>query len=138
MTFLYILIFIIFLIYIAIKLIRNVKKHNAAMNALVAKYLLSINPQMKEKLISKTENILIRDMGCSIDKAKKQILNMKEPVLFGFMALAMAELNINPPKEIWVWQPVTNPFVALINADTQLSMAKAGLEKQGVQIDFSS
>jgi len=51
--------------------------------------------------------------------------------------LAMAELNIPPALSTYDWQFVKNPFVALLNAETQIQAAKRQLiESDDIEIDI--
>lgn len=128
-------------------------KHTAAMNALVAKHLFNqMDGQQRQKVLAKIQNILTQVGGWQpdeavslmkqmVDPAAPKILEMdnmlNEKTFFGFAAIAMAEIGIVPPK-IWRWQPVNNPFVALVDADEEIEIARISLhERGGIDVSFA-
>ncbi len=130
----------------------GIGKHAAAMNALVAKHLFNqMDGQQSQKVLAQIQNILTQVGGWPPDEAAslmKQMLDTAEPktldmnsmlnekTFFCFAAMAMAEIGIVPPK-IWRWRAVKYPFVALINADEEIEIARISLhEREGIDVSF--
>jgi len=61
---------------------------------------------------------------------------MGEKEKYGFFALAMAELGIEPISRKWRWYIVPNPFVALIRAEKEIKMAQLGLKAEGIEVSL--
>ncbi len=137
MTTVSVIIGIIALIIIIAKVRAGVRKNTAAMNALVAKHIFEQMPDAKRAMVlDAIAKILQRDLGWSYEKAKQDVVTLNEPALFGWAALAMAEMGINPEQSVWRWQVVRNPYVALVGADKAIYMAKVGLQNKGINVSF--
>ena len=118
------------------------KTHAAAMNALMAKHLLSQMTEERQQVIwERVRLILLQDGHLTPEEVVSgldYIEGGKEKALFGLVALAMLELGIAPPRNVWRWVRVRNPLVALINADTEIEMARISLEKrQGIKVSLT-
>jgi hypothetical protein len=113
-------------------------KHAAAMNALVAKYLLSqMSEEQCQAVYEKVQTLLFRDGQLTQEEAA-WLLEGNERVFFGFAALALMELGIAPPDEIWRWVRIRNPFGALLEADREIEIARIGLERQrGIRVSLA-
>jgi hypothetical protein len=115
------------------------KNHAAAMNALVAKYILSseMSEQLNQAVGEQIHTILCRDGNLAPEDATRHIKQMNERVLFSFAALAMMEIGVTPPENVWCWVNVQNPFVALIKAYKEIEIARVGLEsRQGIRVSL--
>ena len=100
------------------------------MNALLAKYTFeTLDTEVQKSVIEKTESILLRGGGFSEAAVEERMDGFTEKERYGFYALAMSELNISPALSKYNWYHVSNPFVALINADHQMRMARRHLIK---------
>ena len=120
----------------------NEKTHAAAMNALMAKHLLSQMTEERQQAIwERVKIILLQDGHMTPEEVVSGLYHIeggKEKALFGLAALAMLELGIAPPRNVWRWVRVRNPLVALINADQQIEMARISLEKrQGIKVSLT-
>lgn len=112
-------------------------KHAAAMNALVAKHVFGqMSEQQRWAVRADIQIILFRDGQMTRDGAAWLIEGMDERAFFGFAALAMMEMGIAPPDNVWRWVSVHNPFAALIDAATEIQMARRGLEKRGIKVSL--
>lgn len=128
---------IIGIIFVVSKFLRKVKKHTAAMNALVAKATLSTLPiELQRMVIGNAVHVLIKGSHCSFERAAEWISEMDEKSKYGIYAISMMELGVEPISKKWEWQIVSNPFVALINADRQIKMAQLGLKSEGIEVSF--
>jgi hypothetical protein len=105
------------------------------MNALVAKYIFSqMSEQESQAVCEKIQTILFRAGQITPDEAAR-MLGGNERAFFGFAALAMMEMGIAPPKNVWRWEIIQNPFVALIKADRDIEIARVSLErKYGIKV----
>jgi hypothetical protein len=45
-------------------------------------------------------------------------------------------MGVNPERDVWRWQLVRNPYLALVGADKAIYMASDGLKKKGVNVSF--
>jgi len=134
-----IIIGVVIALVVILKIKKSVKKHNAAMNAMVAKYMLEKASKVQRQSVNeRIAFILQRDGMFTEDQARERISKMDPPKFYCFAALAMAELGIEPPGDIWRWQPVANPFFALFNAEKELEMARLGLSRKGIIVDLST
>ncbi len=109
-------------------------KYRAAMNALLAKHTFSVlGPSEQLRVVNQAKQILVAGRagdGSMLDRAPDR-------EKFGFYALAMAELGIQPALPGQEWSLVRNPFVALTNAATQIRTAQMALERDhGAKIDL--
>jgi hypothetical protein len=128
---------IIAAVFIVSRYLRNVKKHSAAMNALVAKATYNQLPEnLQTQVINNTLFILQRDGGFSSDGVQEYLNKMDEKTKYSFYALSMIELDIEPISKKWQWQIVSNPFVALIGAEREIMMAQLGLKREGIEVNF--
>jgi hypothetical protein len=129
---------IIGLIYVVFRYLRNVKKHSAAMNALVAKATFHQLPNnVQAQVIDNAMLVLQQGSGCSHEKAEEWLNRMEEKSKYSFYALSMMELGIEPLSKKWQWQVVPNPFVALIGAEREILMAQLGLQREGIEVKFA-
>ena len=64
------------------------------------------------------------------DFVEERFNTLNDRELYGFMAIAMGELNISPAIQGYTWHFVRNPFVALLNADKEIAAAQIELEKK--------
>jgi hypothetical protein len=105
------------------------------MNVLVAKHLLGqMSEQQSQAVLEKIQFILFRDGQITRDEAALHIEGT-ERAFFGLAALAMIEMGIAPPDDVWRWVSVRNPFVALIKADREIEIARVGLERRfGIKV----
>jgi hypothetical protein len=134
-TFLFI-ICIIAGIYIVFKIKKSINKHNAAMNALVAKATYQhLDMDSQRQVIDRVLFILQRDGGFPASQESLDKIGEKEKYMF--YALAMLELGIEPISRKWKWYPIRNPFVALIGSDKEIKMAELGLKKEGIEVSLS-
>lgn len=118
MTTISVIVGLIALIIIIVKVRAGMRKNTAAMNALVAKHIFQqMSDDKRAMVLDGIAKILQRDLGWSYEKARQDVDTLNEPALFGWAALAMAEMGINPEPNIWRWQVVRNPYVALVGAD---------------------
>jgi hypothetical protein len=132
-----IIISIIVTLFVISRFLRSVKKHDAAMNALVAKATYQQLPvNMQTQVINNTMIILQRDGGYSSEKADERLNEMDEKTKFSFLALSMLELGMEPISKKWHRQIVSNPFVALIGAEREINMAQLGLNKEGIEVEL--
>jgi len=120
-------------LFVFFKVTSGFKKYKAAQNALLAKFTFEgLNSETQEKIIEQTKSILSSGGSSSSDD---RISRLEEKVKYGFYALAMAELHIPPALSGYEWQFIKNPYVALLNAETQIQAAKRQLNKSdGVEI----
>jgi hypothetical protein len=134
-TFLFI-ICIIAGIYIIFRIKKSISKHNAAMNALVAKATYQqLDIVLQRQVIDRVLFILQRDGG--FPPSQESLNKIGEKAKYIFYALAMLELGIEPISRKWKWYPIRNPFVALIGSDKEIKMAELGLKKEGIDASFS-
>lgn len=132
-----IIVAVVALIIIVAKIRSGAKRNTAAMNALVAKYIFQrMTAEERTQVMDKIVTILQRDWRYSYEQAKKDIEKLNDKALFGFAALALAEMGINPEREIWQWQVVRNPYVALVAADKAIEIARIGLKKKGIDVSL--
>lgn len=119
-------------------LFRSEAKHTAAMNALLAKHIfIQLDRQQRLEVCTKIQTILSDDGHMTLEDAADRMERMDEKEFFGFAAIAMAGLGIVPPK-IWSWQVVNNPFVALVDADREIEIARIGLHKRaGINVSLA-
>lgn len=110
-------------------------KYKAAQNALLAKYTFeTLDANCQTRVLGQTKSIL---SAGGISSGEERMSRLEDRVKYGFYALAMAELNIPPALAGYDWQFVKNPFVALLNADTQIQAAKRQVNKSdGIEIDI--
>jgi hypothetical protein len=113
-------------------------KHAAAMNALVAKYLLNhMSEHQSQAVYEKIHTLLFREGQITQEEAA-WLLEGNERVFFGFAALALMEMGIAPPGDIWRWVRIRNPFGALLDADREIEIARLGLERQrGIKVSLA-
>ncbi len=129
---------IIGLLFVISRYLRNVKKHSAAMNALVAKATFPQLPMnLQAQVINNAVLILQQGSRYSSEKAEEWLHQMDEKSKYSFYALSMMELGIEPVSKKWQWQIVRNPFVALIGAEREIQMAQLGLQREGIEISFA-
>ncbi len=84
-------------------------------------------------MIERTKSILQQGGVTSIDRRDR----LDERERYGFYALAMGELDIQPALEGYDWNFVKNPFVALLRADREIRTAQMQIRNaHGVQIDI--
>jgi predicted nucleic acid-binding protein len=125
---------IITALFVVSRYLRKVKKHSAAMNALVAKATYQQLPvNLQTQVVNNTLLILQRDGGYSSDRAQERLKQMDEKIKYSFFALSMLELGIEPISQKWHWQIVSTPFVALIGAEREIEMARLGLKREGIE-----
>jgi len=125
-------------IFVVLRYLRNVKKHSAAMNALVAKATYKQLPiTLQTQVVNNTLFILQQNGRYSSDRVLEHLNQMDEKTKYGFFALSMLELGIEPISQKWQWQIVSNPFVALIGAEREIMMARLGLKREGIEVNFS-
>lgn len=112
----------------------NVNKYLAAMNALLAKHTFgTLSPAEQRRVVDRAKQIITQGGGGPGDQLEEWPPREK----FGFYALAMAELDIEPALKGHEWWLVRNPFFALQNADSQIKTAQLGLERDhGVRVDL--
>lgn len=110
-------------------------KYKAAQNALLAKYTYAtLDANSKKRVVNQTKSIL---SAGSMSGDEEKVLQLEDRIRYGLYALAMAELNIPPALADYNWQFVKNPFVALLNAETQIQAAKRQLSKSdGIEVDI--
>lgn len=108
-------------------------KYKAAQNALLAKYTFAtLDGESQKRVVDRTKDIL---SAGGINGADR-VSHLDDRERYGFYALAMAELNIPPALGGYDWQFVKNPFVALLNAETQIQAAKRQLKSGGIDLDI--
>jgi hypothetical protein len=109
------------------------------MNALVAKATYQqLSANLQKLVFNNTVVILERDAGYSSERAKEHLNQMDEQTKYSFFALAMLELDIKPISHKWQWQIVSNPYVALIGAEREIKMARLGLQREGIEVNFTN
>ena len=102
MNLLGIIILLLLALLIGIKIYNNVKKHTAAMNALVAKATYQRLSELSRKEIeNKTIEISEKGWHFSKEAAGEALNRMSEGEKYGFYALAMLELDTNPISTRW-------------------------------------
>jgi len=145
----YLIVIIILGLFVLFKIRSSYSKYKAATNALAAKYTFeTLDGETQQKVIDQAFGILING-NIEIDHANR-VLNsdklvsednperrMDVLVKYGIIALAMAELNIQPALSDYYWQLINNPFIALINAEKEIQAAKLQfIRSDGVEIDI--
>jgi len=136
MNLLLIIICIVVGLYLFFRIKGSLSKHNAAMNALVAKATYQkMDKDLQKQVIDRTLFILQQDGGFSA--SQDRLDKMGEKQKYGFFALAMAELSIEPLSRKWKWYLIRNPFVALIKAEKEIKMAQSGLKAEGIEVNLS-
>lgn len=122
-------------LFVLFKVKSGFSKYKAAQNALLAKYTFeALDPEGQKRVAEQTKSILSTG---GISEGEDRVARLEDREKYGFYALAMAELNIPPALSDYDWQFVKNPFVALLNADTQIQAAKRQLSKSdGVEVDI--
>jgi hypothetical protein len=113
-------------------------KHAAAMNALIAKHVFGqMSAQQRQAVRANIQIILFRDGQITRDESA-WLIEGNERAFFGFAALAMLEMGVAPPDDVWRWVSVHNPYAALMDAATEIQMARRGLEKRGIKVSLES
>jgi hypothetical protein len=107
------------------KFTKDCKKINASDNVVVAKETYEhLTTTEKEEVNNKALEI-IRRSGWS----QLEVTFDDEVQKFGWYALAMAELRIQPIALLKNWNFVKNPWLAIIKGDEQLKVSQYKLEK---------
>lgn len=121
-------------LYIFLKMKSKGNKYGAANNALMAKYTFS---KLDHDLKDRVKEITLYELGRGgVSNPIDTINSMTETQLYGFYAMGMAQLGIEPLLTNEKWSYVENPFVALINAEIYIDNAKQYL-KQKHNIDVA-
>jgi len=134
-----IILILLVVLFFYVKIYRSMKKHTAAMNALVAKATyLRLSESSQKEIENRAISILEQGWKFSKEDAREWLNHRSESERYGFLALAMLELNIKPISDNWRWQIVRNPFLALIKADSQIEVAKHSLHREGIEVDLNN
>lgn len=123
------------LVFFMFKARSGFKKYRAALNALVAKYTFdNLDNDTKSKVIDRTLDIV---PNIDSDFNRDSLSELRDYERYGFIALAMAELDIPPAVHSFDWQYVKNPFTALIDAGKEIQLAQRQIWKSdGITVDF--
>ena len=124
-------------LFIFFKVKSSFGKYRAALNALLAQHTyFELSDLEQQNVMRKIKAIMMNGGGGDSAFIEERFKTLKDRELYGFMAMAMAELNIKPAVQGYTWHFVRNPFVALLNADKEISAAQIELEKKGIKIDL--
>ena len=108
---------------------RRGNRFGAAMNVLMAKHTFhQLAPDEKSRVLNKTQNILERDWRYEKQDAVERLRKMNERERYGFYALSMAELGIEPSFRKERWSYVKNPFIAMISGERYIRIARNRLK----------
>ena len=113
-------------------------KHSTVQNAFLAKITFDkLNEKEKEKVRNQANAILIRgDMNN--EYASKFYHELSDIYRFSIMALAMAELNIQPCLRNEKWHYVKRPFEPLNDVKHQIEVVKHHfIKSHNINIDFN-
>jgi hypothetical protein len=136
------LILVIIIIYFIIKQFSGSIKNSAVQNAFLAKFTYdTLNDQERREVQNKVIEILMRS-GPPTKEFQDWVQNtyreLNEMHRFSIMALAMAEINIQPGLQNETWHYVKRPFQPIENAEYQIKVFRHHLLKHhNVQIYFS-
>jgi len=125
-------------LFIFFKMKSSFRKYRAALNALLAQHTyFTLKYSEQEGVMSKIKEIMILGPGgINTDYVEQRFQTLNDRELYGFMAIAMNELNISPAIQGYTWHVVRNPFVALLNADKEIAAAQIELERKGIKVDL--
>jgi hypothetical protein len=124
------------ILFIFFKMKSSFGKYRAALNALLAQYTyFKLSYSEQERVMSKIKEIMSSG-SINADFVEERFNTLNDRELYGFMAIAMGELNISPAIQGYTWHFVRNPFVALLNADKEIAAAQIELEKKGIEVNL--
>lgn len=128
---------IIGIVYFIFKMYRGSIKQSAVQNAFLAKLTFSkLNEQEKKDVQDKTIEILVRG-GMNNEYALEFFHGLSELYQFSIMAMAMAELNIQPCLPNETWHYVERPLEPINNLKHQIDVMKNHLIKyHHVEVNF--
>jgi len=117
-------------------------KYRGAQCALIAKHTFSQLTERDKDLVRITACEVLREGGIPPDKIVEYIDKMRESERYCLYAMAMAVVGIKPALKGVLykdeWYHITNPFVALINAEKQIKIAQYEIKnKHNIHIDLA-
>ena len=114
-------------VYIYLRMKHQGQEYGAAKNALMAKYTFPKFDQNSKENVEKV-TIDMLSQGIFLDPIDT-LKSMSERARYGFYAMAMVHLGIEPLLGKESWLHVENHFVALINAELYINDAGDYLKK---------
>lgn len=120
--------------FVFLKVKSSFQKYRAAQNVLLAKYTFNnLDSEKRNEVIERTKGILQQGGVTSADRIDR----LDERERYGFYALAMGELGIQPALAGYDWNFVRNPFLALLRAEREIRTAQMQIRNaRGIQIDI--
>lgn len=106
----------------------------AAHNVVVAAYTYAnLSPETQESVRERTEEILLKSGW----RGNTRRLEQDQTAMYGWYALAMAELGIAPLALLDTWNHVRNPFIAISAGHKDVVSVASQLKKAtGVEISI--